>query len=251
MTNQSRTVFLDVGGHLGQTLDEVLSDGYAFDHIHCFEPMSRFADRLDNVYGDHVDAGRLSVHNFGLARRTGELTLFGANEGGGASVFEAKGDRVADSERTTVRMVRASDFFQHQLAEEDRIVMKLNCEGSEGDILLDLAESGLIHRIADVMIDFDLFKVRGRRHEPYEVLRKLREVGFEDYHLALDAMVGPTHQDRIRNWLSYVDRKIPLANDPQLFDGLPRRRRLLKRALRTIKHRTLGMLDASPLNRAG
>ena len=213
--------------------------------------MRRFADRLGNIYADHIDAGRLTVHNFGLAQTTGEMTLFGANADGGASVFESKGDLSNAAERSIVRMVRASDFFERELAEAEPIVMKLNCEGSEGEILLDLAESGLIHRIADVMIDFDLFKVKGRRHEPYEVLRRLRNVGFEDYHLALDAMVGPTHQERIRNWLSYVEQKTPVANDPSLFDGLPQHRRFVKRALRTIKHRALGMLDASPLNRAG
>ena len=128
---------------------------------------------------------------------------------------------------------------------------KLNCEGSEGDILLDLADSGLIHWVTDVMIDFDLFKVKGRRHEPFEVIRRLKSVGFQDYHLALDVMVGSSHQQRIRNWLSHVDRKTPITRIPHVFDGLPRQRRLLKRALRSAKQLTLGMLDASPLNRAG
>ena len=251
MLTRSRLIFLDIGGHLGQTLDEVLSGCYGFDMVHTFEPMSKFADRLSEVYHRHVNEHRLTVHSYGLSNRSAEMALYGDNSDGGASLHAAKGDGNDVSQSSTVQMVRATDFFESHLHADDRVIVKLNCEGAEGDILLDLIESGQIHRVTDVMIDFDLFKVPGRRHEPFEVLQRLSDVGFSDYHLALDVMVGPTHRDRIRNWLAYVERKTRIARIPHVFDRLPRQRLFLKRALRTMKHRTLGLLDASPLNRAG
>ena len=250
MPSRSRLVFLDIGGHLGQTLDEVLSECYAFDRVHTFEPMARFADRLSEVYQPHVDEGLLRVHSFGLSKRNACVTLFGDNDGGGASVHATKDD-VGDAQTTQVQMVRATEFFEDHLSEEDRVIVKLNCEGAEGDILIDLIESGRIHWVTNAMIDFDLFKVKGRRHEPFHIMRRLRDVGFDDYHLAIDAMVGPTHADRIRNWLAHVDQQTPVARTPETFAGLPRKRALFKRALRAAKHRALGLLDASPLNRAG
>lgn len=250
MTQRYPLIFLDIGGHLGQTLDEVLSGCYAFDHIHTFEPMPSFADLLRTKYRNRIDEGRLTVHACGLSNRDGEVTLYGDNDSGGASVHAAK-ESDGQAETTTVKMCRTTSFFTEHIKANDRVIMKLNCEGAEGQILLDLIESGLIHRITDVMIDFDLFKVKGRRHEPFEILKRLGDVGFSDYHLAGDVMVGPTHQDRIRNWLAHVNARTPIARVPDVFDGLPLKRRLSKRLLRAAKHRAMGWFDASPLGRAG
>lgn len=251
MTTQPRRIFLDIGGHLGQTLDEVLSGCYAFDLVHTFEPMPDFASRLETVYAKHVHDGRLQVHACGLSNRNAVVPLFGDNAGGGATICPGKqpADQVAPS--VLVQLVRATEFFDKHLRDTDQVIVKLNCEGAEGDILTDLIESGRIHGIDDVMVDFDLFKVKGRRHEPFEIVRRLQAVGFDNYHLAIDVMVGCSHRERIRNWLAHVNQRIPIARVPQVFDGLPRPPRAIKRALRAIKCRTLGLIDASPLNRAG
>ena len=39
-------IFLDIGSHIGQTLQEVTKEKYAFDKIVCFEPSSFCLDKL-------------------------------------------------------------------------------------------------------------------------------------------------------------------------------------------------------------
>ena len=41
-----KKIFLDIGSHIGQTLEEVEQDYYNFDEIHSFEPSSQNYDTL-------------------------------------------------------------------------------------------------------------------------------------------------------------------------------------------------------------
>lgn len=241
----ARKVFLDVGGHLGQTLDEVLSPEYGFDVIHCFEPLPKFVAILNDKYRSEINGGRLRIHDVGLADQDGEATLFGDNEGGGASLFSLHASNFAHPGATTIKLMRASRFFQTELSKSDLVLMKLNCEGAEGQILCDLAASGEIHKVSNVMIDFDLFKVKGRRSEPYAVLEKLKTVGFDRYELCYDVMLGKTHQERIRNWLSCADQKLGFVANKRYFDGAHRTRPLMRRLFKRVKWRVAAMLDRS------
>lgn len=242
---QVRKVFLDVGGHIGQTLDEVLSPEYGFDVIHCFEPLPKFVDILNNKYQTAVNCGRLRIHDFGLADLDGEATLFGDNQGGGASLFSEHASNSTHPGMTKIKLMRASHFFQTELSKSDLVLMKLNCEGAEGQILCDLATSGEIHKVSNVMIDFDLFKVKGRRSEPYAVLEKLKSVGFDRYELCYDVMLGKTHQERIRNWLSFADQKLGFVANKRYFDGAHRTRPLVRRLFKRVKWRVAALLDRS------
>ncbi len=243
VNNVGRRVFLDVGGHIGQTLDEVLKPEYGFDIIHCFEPLPKFVALLNEKYQDAIRSGRLQIHAVGLAAEDGTATLFGDNSGGGASLFSEHASNSEHPGAATIPLMRATRFFESELRCSDIVLMKLNCEGAEGQILCDLAESGEIHKISNVMIDFDLFKVRGRKAEPYAVLEKLKQVGFSRYELCFDVMVGKSHQARIRNWLSIADRKLGFVADRRYFDGAHQTRPLMKRLLKRIKWRVGALLD--------
>ena len=129
-------IFLDVGGHLGETLDEVLKPNYRFDIIHCFEPQVECYEMLKNKYQDWVE-----LHNFGLADFDDMRGLYG--EGMGASLFADKQD-IDDSQRAKCRFVRASSFIKEHVKQDDLAVMKLNCEGGEVLILRDLIQGASI-----------------------------------------------------------------------------------------------------------
>lgn len=195
-----RFVFLDVGAHEGQTLDEVVFGGYGFDCIYAFEPMPfQFLKLARRPWG----GAPVLLRNYGLSNRSGELPLYGNNDGMEASVYPDKRD-VDETVVTTCQFVRASEFFADWLTLADTVVVKLNCEGSEVAILNDLAASGEIWKIANVLIDFDIRKVPGLEPEADIVLDRLARIGFDRYVLAEDVMVGATHQARIRRWLAPV-----------------------------------------------
>lgn len=194
-------VFLDVGAHVGQTLEEVVKPEYGFDAIYAFEPMPAQYATLVERFGDDR---RVRLLPFGLARSTGKRRLFGLNDQMEASLYARKRD--VDPKAVTVcSFVEASAWFQALGPDPRRLVVKLNCEGAEVEILENLIDSGEIWKITNVVIDFDVRKVRGMEAAEPRLLERLARIGFDRHRLFEDVMGdGETHQARIANWLRGV-----------------------------------------------
>lgn len=190
-------VFIDVGANIGQTLEEATKPEWGFEKWWAFEPMPREFRTLSALYGSRPG---MNLRRAGLASETGRLKVYGTNDKIEASIYPDKND-VDESVFTECRMLGAAEFFSKFIAADDVNVMKLNCEGAEVPILDDLADSGEIHKLDRVMIDFDIRKVPGREPEADRILGKLRAVGFSAFDLCENVMNGPTHQARIANWL--------------------------------------------------
>ncbi|MGI9307068.1 MAG: hypothetical protein ACR2P5_07190 [Gammaproteobacteria bacterium] len=197
-----KKIFLDVGGHEGQTLEEVLKPDYRFDAVHCFEPQPEYCEHIRRNFSARIADGKLFAHSFGLADFDGERLLYG--KGIGASVFSDKED-IDNAVSARCSFVRASAFFAEHIGKEDLAVMKLNCEGGEVLILRDLIKSGAVHSLANAMIDFDIRKIPSRRSEEKKITTEMAAAGFKNYTTASRSMVGFTHQERIRFWLSNLD----------------------------------------------
>jgi FkbM family methyltransferase len=190
-------IFLDVGAHEGQTLEEVVCGTYAFDLVYAFEPMPEQFARLEETYGNMPG---VILCNYGLSDVTGEVAVYGNNENFGASIFPLKID-VDGSVSTLCQMVSASQFFAENLPDGATVVMKLNCEGAEVPIIADLINSGEIERVSNMMIDFDVRKIPNMRLSEGSILRRLRFINFDRFMLCEWVMVGETHRKRIANWL--------------------------------------------------
>lgn len=193
-------IFLDVGAHEGQTLEEVVKPCYQFERIYAFEPMPAQYEILQRRFGG---LERVTLLNYGLAYKTGKMSMYGNNNMMEATVFAAKRD--ADEDIVTVcDFVSAADFFRQEIASTEQTVVKLNCEGSEILVMDSLVDSGEIEKVHEVMIDFDIRKVMGREWEEAVMVEKLASVGFDRYSLCEDVMHGATHQQRIAAWLQGV-----------------------------------------------
>ena len=64
-------IFLDVGGHLGETLNEILKKKYYFDKIYCFEPSKKCFQSLRKFKDS-----RLKIFNFGLSNKNQNIKLY-------------------------------------------------------------------------------------------------------------------------------------------------------------------------------
>ena len=144
-------IFIDVGGHLGETVEAVLDPGYGFEKIYSFEPVSSCAEAIRAI-----NDRRLVVIEAGLSNSDREAMIFGAGSVG-ASIYQDHPDARGGAERC--RFVDATKWFRENLSTGDRVYMKLNCEGSECDILENLLDSGEYSKITHVMIDFDARKI--------------------------------------------------------------------------------------------
>jgi len=194
-------IFLDVGAHIGQTLDVVIDPIYKFDLIHCFEPSFACCNQLTSLYHDP----RIVVHNFGLLNEKCQRTLHGAGTIGATVYLEKyRGNDPGYSE--VCYFEQASEWFAQKIRPDDIVYMKVNCEGAECDILADLMDSGEIVKVDAVMVDFDVRKIPSQRHREVETLDRLKTFPSVRVLLCNEVMVGRTHAERTRNWLSIAER---------------------------------------------
>lgn len=225
----SRAVFIDVGGHRGETLEEISKPLWLFDRIFCFEPQLACVKYLREKFSRE----NIKIIPAALDDSTGTRILFGSEMG--ASLFEDKAD-IDSSRQQQIHTLRSTEFFRQHIHEDDLVIMKLNCEGTEGRILCDLMQSDELHKIGNVMIDFDLRKIRRMRREPKRILRMLSNVGFQNYFLAEDVMVGATHASRIRNWLAHVPQLKVFCAQPDMIAEGRKKPGLSRRIRRFIRY---------------
>ncbi len=194
-------IFLDVGGHYGETLDVALDPRWGFDKIYCFEP-ARPCRRILRGFRDT----RLLVVPMGLSNRTGQTTLYGTGLLGG-SVYADKRQFDAHVEAETVDMVRATDWLLADTSEDDEIYLKLNCEGSECDVLEDLLDSGVIDRFHTIYVDFDVRKIPSQAHRQEIVERRLRDRHV--HFVTPELLTGPGGSTAVREWLTMTGPQRP------------------------------------------
>lgn len=188
-------IFVDVGAHEGQTLEEAIR--YDFDRIYAFEPMPEQFARLSERFG-----GMASVEliNAGLDGTSGTRAVYGSNADMEASIYPNKADVDAGSV-TYCNFLEASDF----LAGQYRIFLKLNCEGAEVPILDNLIDSGVINRVESVLTDFDCQHVPGMEGEEERIRLRLKDHGY--FNLVTSADVVPKgHERRAEGTYRYTRR---------------------------------------------
>ena len=195
-----KKVFLDIGSHLGETLDVVRGPQYGFDRIFAFEPSPKCCSELKK-YSD-LDS-RIQILPYGLGKVDDTAILYDSGSLSATTLFSGQisgGDAtLKNSDKVHIR--RASDWIRSNLGPDDLIVAKLNCEGGEVDIIDDLLDNGLISYFYSLMITFDIRCFPDRRHLEGKLRARLRATGLKNFCFSDDVVIGPTHYRRISNWL--------------------------------------------------
>lgn len=189
-------IFLDVGAHIGETLEIALESKYGFDKLYCFEPVRECLDVIRTRYNDK----RLVLCEYGLWNKDCIMSLYNPGDLG-ASVFKDK-PRRHDKGFLNVKFVSASNWFNENLNFDNQIYLKLNCEGAECVILDDLIDSGQYKKIAVLMVDFDVVKIPSQRHLMKEMKMKLSRLNIPKIFYADDFNFGRrAHKLFTSNWL--------------------------------------------------
>ena len=162
-------VFLDVGAHVGESLLPAMDPRYRFDRIVCFEPVQACCAVLERL----VD-GRVEICRFGLGMESGQQVIH--DPGSLGASFHAEGS--SEGRIETVEIRRASDWFRDEVAEDDDVFLKLNCEGSECDIIEDLLRSGEIRKVNSALVDFDVRKLPALMHTRARGQEQLGAAGY-------------------------------------------------------------------------
>lgn len=189
-------IFLDLGAHIGETLEVALGSKYSFDKLYCFEPSRECCDVIRAKYKDK----RLVICNYGLWDKDCIMPLYNSGELG-ASVFKDKPNRHGGASRAA-KFVSASSWFSQYLNFDDQVYLKINSEGSECVILDDLIYSNQYKKVTVLMVDFDVRKIPSQRHLEKEMRAKLSKLSIPKIFYADDFNFGKrAHKLFTSNWL--------------------------------------------------
>lgn len=173
-------IFLDVGAHHGQTIEMMLRPRFKVDKIVGFDPSPLCHAILDRKFGEHP---KVTIVKTGLWSKTCEMNLH--NEGSqGGSVHEDYQTTCNPEPRvTTCQFVKASDWFRNNVSADDEVFLKLNCEGSECEVIMDLLDSGEYHKVKAVFVDFDVRKSPSQKHKEAELRGQMKSHGVDNLHV--------------------------------------------------------------------
>ena len=190
-------IFIDVGSHYGETLNEINKIEYGFDKIFCIEPSTKCIQIL-NKYNDK----RIKLINaaFGNSNKLGKLYSSGEL---GASIFSNNSNLSFEK----INIISASQWFNENIKVGDVVFVKLNCEGAECDIIDDLINSNEIIKIYSLLITFDVRDFIHLKDREIQTRKRLRETMLFNYCFSDDVMIGDTHENRIRFWLQLFGAK--------------------------------------------
>lgn len=161
-------IFLDVGAHFGETVKIALEDKYNFNKIYCFEPVLECVDELKKIKDN-----RVTVCKYGLWNKNCTKLIYNPRSKG-ASLYKDKFKHEVKSQE--IKLKSSSEWFKKNLKTNDKIHLKINCEGAEIAILDDLINTGEYKKIDVLMVDFDVRKIPSQKHLMEEMKSKLNKL---------------------------------------------------------------------------
>jgi FkbM family methyltransferase len=188
-------IFVDVGGYHGHCVLAAMDPIFSFDRIFCFEPASACIGILRRI-----NDRRVVLIQACLADENGRATLF--NPGTlASSIYEDAPVYGGTSSPQTVLTISAIDFLKAFTTGHDQIWIKLNCEGSECDILNSIIVGRHHQTIRNILIDYDALKIPSQNNRVAEIKRKVLEARIP-YSLPEDVQYGMINSyGGVRNWL--------------------------------------------------
>lgn len=173
-------VFLDVGSNIGQTIELLLQPRFRVDFIVGFEPSPICCETLRRKF---KSTKNVEIIEAGLWSETCEMDLH--NEGSqGASVhLDYKTTCNPEPRVTKCNFIKASDWFEDYVSEDDEVFLKLNCEGGECCIVMDLLDSGQYRKVKSTLIDFDVRKSPSAKSQENKLRERIKKMGISNIHV--------------------------------------------------------------------
>ena len=167
-------IFLDIGAYPSWTMDCALLPEFKMDQVVGFDPSPEHHPLLRDLYGDDP---RVKIVQSGLWNKTCQTTFY--NEGSiGGSVFKDFRAAFPNGRNVECDFIDASDWFATNVQHGHFVVVKLNCEGSECDILDRLMDTGEYKKITIALVDFDVRKSPSQKHRQAEILSRAKQLQF-------------------------------------------------------------------------
>ena len=138
------SIVLDLGGYHG--VFSLFMNAKYGALCHVFEVIPELCSRIEAARGDNP---KIVVHPFGLAGSTRKEQLFLAEQGSSTFV-----NRASESRQITIRLVKASQWFDRELEGRSVDLMKINIEGGEYELLEHMIRKSLVRRVRNILVQF-------------------------------------------------------------------------------------------------
>ena len=136
----SDSLVFDLGGYRGQWASDIFAR-YSC-RVEVFEPVPHYARDIEKRFAGNP---KISVHEFGLAGRTGESSIAISDDR--SSLYGS------DGEPCVIKLVQAKSFLE-DLGNPRISLMKINIEGGEYELLQHLLDNDLIKHIDNIQVQF-------------------------------------------------------------------------------------------------
>jgi len=189
-------IFVEIGAHYGQSSEIARNPKYGFREFWLFEPSS---EPLKKLYA--IKDPRYKIFPIGLGSKDFETFLFEPGSKG-ASIFKKKFASNSKILREKILIKKASTILRPILVKH-HVFLKINCEGSEIEILSDLLDYGLLNSTHTILIDFDYVRFNPN-FSLVNFLARLDRSGVSYYY---GNAFGAEYSDqKVKRWLKYEIR---------------------------------------------
>tara|TARA_R110000744_G_scaffold3594_3_gene13575 strand:+ start:14237 stop:14854 length:618 start_codon:yes stop_codon:yes gene_type:complete len=162
----SESIVFDCGGYRGQWSGEIF-DLYGCN-IHIFEPLVEYQSYIRQLLGKNQ---KININNFGVSSQNRSANIY--LQGDGSSEYLVQ-DQGGDYE--VVKLKRLSDLIDSNVD-----LVKMNIEGSEYEVIIDLINTKKIQFIDNLLVQFhsendgieDATKIRADIHDRLKMTHKL------------------------------------------------------------------------------
>ncbi len=175
-----KRIFLDCGSHVGQTIELMLRPRFKVDRIVGFDPSPICCHALDHKFCNNP---KVTIIKAGLWSETCEMDLYNEGSQGGTVHKDYQTTCNPEPRVTICKFIKASDWFRDNVSGDDEVFLKINAEGSECEIVLDLLDSGEYGKIKALFIDFDVRKSPSQKHKEDELREITRVMGINNLHV--------------------------------------------------------------------
>jgi FkbM family methyltransferase len=150
--------FFDIGANIGQSFDDFLIRTKDYDGwtVWCFEPSPRHFSGLLETAKKHAARYDIRICPFGMAEKGGFARFYEKLDPRGDSLLA---DFIVANKESgySVQIATAScsDLILNHTGPQDRVLVKLDCEGSEYGILNDLLECpAALAKISRILVEW-------------------------------------------------------------------------------------------------
>lgn len=167
---------IDIGTCIGIFVDECLQKYENIESIICFEP---FIFNYDFLKYKYKDDGRIQIHNVALSNFDGNANLYKKLKpqgydfvgNAGCSIKKEKGN-VSKNHFNVVKVSKLTNYIDGYYD-----VLKIDSEGCEYDILIDLIDNNWIHNIGKIYYEDHCRKIPGLIKQKNVFINKIKEMG--------------------------------------------------------------------------